>query len=121
VTEQPINGTLSGTGAALSYTPTINFSGADSMKFRINDGILNSTEATVNITVTPQNRAPVATDVIFRTLSGVAPNLTYTPNPKVSGVDIFTYQVNDGNLDSNIATAGIRISPVNVLTQKVIH
>jgi len=47
------------------------------------------------------------------TLSGTAPNLTYTPNPDFNGVDSFTFKVNDGKLDSNTATVTITINPVN--------
>ncbi len=47
------------------------------------------------------------------TLSGQAPNLTYTPDADFNGTDTFTYQVNDGTLDSNLATIGIEVLPVN--------
>lgn len=40
-------------------------------------------------------------------LSGVAPNLTYTPNMDYSGPDSFTFWANDGTGDSNIASIGI--------------
>src|SRR5439155_10745343 len=40
-------------------------------------------------------------------LSGTAPNLTYTPNPNESGTDSFTFQVNDGSLNSAVATVSI--------------
>jgi pullulanase-type alpha-1,6-glucosidase len=43
-------------------------------------------------------------------LSGVAPNLTYTPNPGFAGSDSFTYRANDGQLDSNVATVTISVS-----------
>src|SRR5262249_22585580 len=38
---------------------------------------------------------------------------TYTPNPDANGTDSFTFKVNDGALDSNIATETVTISPVN--------
>src|SRR5262249_28623845 len=37
-------------------------------------------------------------------LSGTAPNLTYTPANGYSGADSFTFRVNDGQADSNTAT-----------------
>jgi hypothetical protein len=46
------------------------------------------------------------------TLSGTAPNLTYTPAANYSGADSFTFKVNDG-ADSNIATVSITVSPAN--------
>jgi hypothetical protein len=48
------------------------------------------------------------------TLSGSAPNLTYTPNSNVSGSDLFTFKVNDGTVDStSVATVSIIIAAVN--------
>jgi regulation of enolase protein 1 (concanavalin A-like superfamily) len=47
------------------------------------------------------------------TLSGTAPNLTYTPSADFSGTDSFTYKANDSLVDSNIATVSITIDPVN--------
>ncbi|MEI9476509.1 MAG: Ig-like domain-containing protein [Deltaproteobacteria bacterium] len=63
------------------------------------------------------------------TLSGTAPNLTYTPNPNYSGPDSFTYTVTDrGDPDncgalgllpcaapqtSGVATVSITVDPVN--------
>jgi hypothetical protein len=46
-------------------------------------------------------------------LSGTAPNLTYTPNANVNGSDSFTFQVNDGAVNSGVATVSISITPVN--------
>jgi autotransporter-associated beta strand protein len=53
----PANGTLSGTAPNLIYTTTANYNGADSFTFRVNDGLLNSATATVNLTVTAVNDA----------------------------------------------------------------
>ena len=45
--------------ADVTYTPNQNFNGADSFKFRVNDGTVNSaTDATVSITVNAVNDAP---------------------------------------------------------------
>ena len=59
----PTNGVISGfdshTGA-LTYTPNTNFHGADTITFLVNDGTTNSIPATVSLTVTPLNDAPVA-------------------------------------------------------------
>ena len=47
------------------------------------------------------------------TLSGTAPNLTYTPNPNYAGPDTITYTANDGTNTSNTATITITITPIN--------
>jgi hypothetical protein len=47
------------------------------------------------------------------TLSGTGPNRTYTPAPNYNGPDQFTFKVNDGQVDSNVATVGITVRPVN--------
>ena len=46
-------------------------------------------------------------------LTGTAPTLTYTPNPDFNGDDSFTYRVNDGELNSNIATVSISVIAVD--------
>jgi hypothetical protein len=141
----PAKGTLSGTAPNLTYTPSADFNGADSFTFKVNDSLADSNIATVSITVTPVNDAPVAlaksvttqedTPVVVvlaasdkegqslsyvivsgpakGTLSGTAPNLTYTPSADFSGADSFTFKVNDSLADSNIATVSITVTPVN--------
>jgi hypothetical protein len=45
----------------------------------------------------------------FGALSGIAPDLIYTPTPGYTGLDIFSFVVNDGELDSVEAEVNIRI------------
>src|SRR5690606_20570450 len=44
-------------------------------------------------------------------LEGVAPELVYTPNSGFHGTDSFTYLVNDGTQDSNVAQVTFRVNP----------
>jgi MYXO-CTERM domain-containing protein len=60
VVSGPANGTLTGTGANQTYTPNADFHGTDSFTYRANDGALDSNTATVTLTVTAVNDAPVA-------------------------------------------------------------
>jgi VCBS repeat-containing protein len=56
----PSNGTLVlNADGSLSYTPTANFNGSDSFTYSASDGGL-SDDATVTITITPENDAPLA-------------------------------------------------------------
>ena len=133
------------------YIPNTNFSGADSFTYRANDGLLDSSIATVRITVLPVNDAPAAVDDAYSvnedatlriTVPGVLGNdsdpdgdalravlatspthgsvtldsngsFVYIPNTNFNGADLFTYRVNDGALDSGIATVRITVLPVN--------
>src|SRR5262249_30660286 len=40
-------------------------------------------------------------------------SFSYTPNANYNGSDSFTYKASDGALDSNVATVGISVAPVN--------
>jgi uncharacterized repeat protein (TIGR01451 family) len=53
VASGPAHGTLSGSGASLTYTPAAGYSGPDSFTYTANDGQAASAPATVSITVTP--------------------------------------------------------------------
>ena len=55
----------------------------------------------------------VVTNPAHGTLSGTAPNLTYTPAANYNGSDSFTFKVNDGTVDSAAATVSITVSAVN--------
>ena len=138
----PAHGVLKGTAPTLIYTPATGYSGADSFTFKANDGMADSTAATVSIIV---NSAPLAaaqsvtisedigktiilkatdadgntltysvvTPPAHGTLTGTAPNVIYKSAPNYNGADTFTFKANDGTIDSNIATVTITVSPVN--------
>ncbi len=62
IVTQPAHGTVTLVGAVATYTPSLNYNGSDSFTFKANDGLIDSNVATVTITVTPVNDAPVAVD-----------------------------------------------------------
>ncbi len=46
-------------------------------------------------------------------LSGTAPNVTYMPATNYSGSDSFTFKVNDGTVDSAVATVSVTVNSIN--------
>src|SRR5207249_10690744 len=55
-----VNGTVNIAGTNLVFTPSANFNGAASITYTISDGHDGTASATVAVTVTPANDAPVA-------------------------------------------------------------
>ena len=95
ITSNPSNGVLSGTAPNLTYTPTANFNGSDSFSFSANDSIFDSNVATVSITVSAVNDAPVATA-----------DSTTTAEDTAVVVDILA---NDSDVDSSLNAASVAI------------
>jgi len=64
----PAHGTATvNANGTVRYTPAQNYNGPDSFSYRLNDGTLNSNNATVSITVNPVNDAPVAANNNYAT------------------------------------------------------
>ncbi len=80
VTANPAHGTLSGSGASRTYAPAANYHGSDSFKFKANDGKADSNIATVSITVTPVNDAPVANNDSASTAEDTAVTINVLAN-----------------------------------------
>ncbi len=67
VTEPPQHGVLQGEGVVLTYVPDPDFNGPDQFNYIAQDGVTDSAQATVRITVAPVNDPPVARDVDIAT------------------------------------------------------
>lgn len=76
--------TCSGTGAQCVYTPTTNLNGTDFFSFQASDGSLSSRKASVSITISAVNDAPV---VETGTTYVYNEDYTATIRPAVSDVD----------------------------------
>ncbi|MGH7955602.1 MAG: Ig-like domain-containing protein, partial [Opitutaceae bacterium] len=85
VASQPEHGSLTTSGNNRVYTPASNYHGADSFSYTVNDGSLTSSTATVSITITPANDAPVAHGASYSV------NEAQSVNMMLSGSDV------DGN------------------------
>jgi VCBS repeat-containing protein len=145
----PAHGVLTqNADGSYTYAPNANYHGADRFTYQATDGALNSNTATVTLNVTPVNHAPTlgnlnlaavedtalamnllaaATDIEGDKLTAAIVagaqhgqvsinadgSFTYTPELNFNGVDSFTYKVNDGLLDSNIATVTLTVAAVN--------
>ena len=139
VIQQTLNGVLSGVAPNLTYTPSAGYIGSDTFTFKVNDGTFDSNIATVSINVTDTvpiaSSQTVSThfgtelqillsaidadgDPLTYTVSlpshgmlaGTAPNVAYTPSAGYVGPDTFTFKVNDGALDSAVATVSINVT-----------
>ncbi len=75
------------------------------------------TAAAVTLTGSDPDGDPLSFSVVSGpadgSLSGTAPNLTYTPDVHFNGSDSFTFTANDGSVDSAEATVSITVNPVN--------
>jgi hypothetical protein len=88
------------------YTPAADFHGSDSFTFRVGDGTLSSTPATVSITVRPVNDAPVlgtVGDLSVLEDAAVAFDLAVSDADQAAG---FTYQVVSGPAGAQIDAGG---------------
>lgn len=96
----PANGsvTLENDGT-FTYEPDANFTGEDSFTYKVNDGEFDSADATVTITVTPVNDAPVANDDSASTDEGEAVTIAVLDN--------------DNDIDSNTLSVIKVADPAN--------
>ena len=100
---QPTNGTLTfNANGSFTYTPRANFNGTDSFTYRANDGRVNSSNATVVITVNAVNDPPV---------SGSDTYSINEDNPLV--VLLPGVLANDSDVDGDVFTAVLSHSPTN--------
>ena len=85
--------------------------------------VVTTKEDPVSITLTasdPDNDVlsySIVIPPVNGSLSGTAPNLTYTPNTNFTGSDRFTFKVNDGTVDSNTAVVNINVSELPAPTE----
>jgi hypothetical protein len=134
VVTQPTNGSLSGTAPNLTYTPNANYNGPDSFTFKANDGTEDSNTATVSITVTAVNDAPVitagaavarqqgsvGTTATIATVSDQeqsAGSLTVTATNVPSGISVTGISNNSGTVTATVAancSATVGTNPIQL-------
>ena len=78
VLTEPVHGTLSGAPPNLTYHPATNFSGDDSFTFDVNNGVTNSSPATISLVVTRVYSAPTVYAQTLTNLENTALPVTLT-------------------------------------------
>ena len=72
------------------------------------------TPVAIPLSVVDSDSDPLTSAIVTQpthgVLSGTFPNLTYTPAANYYGPDSFTFKVNDGTVDSNVATVDITVT-----------
>lgn len=79
---EPENGTLTGNAPNVVYQPNEDYFGEDSFTFKVNDSVLDSTNATISINVEAVNDAPVGNEETIFAIEDQITNFT------VSATDI---------------------------------
>jgi VCBS repeat-containing protein len=110
VVTQPANGSLTlNADGSFTYQPTANSSGSDAFTYVANDGTSNSAPATVNITITPLNHAPIAHNQSVSTPEGAAKSITLSATDADN--DPLTYAVT-----SNVSHGSLNCSSTGSCT-----
>ena len=140
LTVEPLHGELTGTQPNLTYTPDVDYHGTDSFEYTVTDSEDAVAGAIVSINVNTEPTATnqpgvnatqgvaeeitlvgldaeddpltyiIVTQPAHGELTGTAPNVIYTSEAEYTGDDMFTFKVNDGFVDSEIATVNILVS-----------
>ncbi|WP_188315810.1 Ig-like domain-containing protein, partial [Chitinophaga agrisoli] len=100
LTSQPANGTVTISPAGvITYTPAADYNGADVFSYTVRDNLgAVSNTATVSLTITPVNDAPVAAPDVINVLEDVTTNI---PPPGILGND---FDVDGGQLTVVLVT-----------------
>ncbi len=113
IAANPANGTLSGNGANLTYTPKRDFNGADSFTFKVSDGTNDSATATVSLRIAPVNDNPAANSDSGATTENAAVVINVIANDTdVDGDRLVISNVSDAVGGSvEIVGGGVRFTP----------
>ena len=110
--------TISNATGSFTYTPTTDFNGSDSFKFKVNDGTVDSNIATVTISVTPiadmPTITPATTNEDIQTTSGLKISRHVDDGIEVTHFKITHIQY--GTLYKNDGTTIIKINNGDFIT-----
>lgn len=107
VTDAPLHGTLSGIAPALTYAPVNGYAGADSFKFKVNNGGLDSSLATVSIQIASPGQLMMLPGSLTGPQLGASYNQLMTME---GGTPPYGFTVTAGGLP-----AGLALTPAGML------
>ena len=117
IVDDPAHGSLSGSGANQTYMPATNYSGTDSFTFKVNDGTVDSSPATVDLNVTAHmisGNAGVA-GATLTYMDGTSKTVT------ADGAGLYSFQVpTDWSGTVTPAKAGYIFSPTSMTYANVL-
>lgn len=98
----PVHGTVTITGNKATYTPSADYNGTDSFTYKANDSLADSASATVTITITPVNDAPIALANSYTTNEDTVLTIYYS-----------SFLSNDSDIDGDTLTVSAVFNPVH--------
>ncbi|HAE85610.1 MAG TPA: hypothetical protein DCG78_03760 [Anaerolineaceae bacterium] len=104
----PMHGAYEIDGLVVTYTPDADYNGPDSFTYKVSDGELESDTATVSITVTPVNDAPVANDMTETTAEDTAKTITLDATD-IDG-DALTAEIFSGPMHGQVSVSGLIVT-----------
>lgn len=111
IVSQPVKGAASVVGGKLRYAPAANANGADNFTYRASDATATSAPATVTVSVTAVNDAPVCSALVL----GTAEDTSATVTPSCSDLDndALTYEIASQGTKgtASITPQGLRYVP----------
>jgi hypothetical protein len=102
ITESPKHGTLAGNAPNLLYTPDINYYGFDSFRFKVNDGIDDSEEAIVRVTI---HERPFRIKINTNEINGSTSNKQFAVPTYGDGYN-YRIDCNDDGIDEKAGATG---------------
>jgi len=107
-----------GNGGTDTATVTVTVNPVNDAPVADDQGVTTPEDTPVAITLTVNDTdgdslSFIVTNPASGSLSGTAPNLTYTPNVDFYGSDSFSFTVNDGIVDSGVATVSVSVTAQN--------